>query len=471
MWISVAKQAGRFGRAIPLVCMTAVFAGFSAPAFSQALTLDLEVVKVAAGPGWQTVTLENTYLNPVVVCTYNLPSDTAPSAAVRVRSAGPTSFQLKLQQFENSATVTPGDVHCIVADTGAYNAGGLKFEAGTVLSDQTSGLSVPNGWDLVNQEEITGSLTQAYASPVVLGQVMSANDARASVFWTNNCQSRNRSPFQNNGRVCVGKHIGQINSSRASETLGYIVIEASAGLINGMRWTSALGADSVTGVGNNPPYTYNAGNDFDIGVLTQAGEDGGQGGWAVLYGADPLPANTVHMAIEEETVAGDTSRTHTTEQVGYWLFKDEQVTQIEISKTVAMAADNSVPYAIPGNDVVYTLSAENTGEKTIDADSIYIADEIPQNVTFYNGDIDGPGPLTDAVIFTPGASGLTFNPLTDLGFSTSATKPADFAACNATASAGYDGAVRWICFNPKGRFRAGSLATSAFSFDFRTGIK
>ena len=465
------KPGGRLGRAIAPACMTAMAAVLTGPAAAaQALSLDLEVVKVAANASWQTVSLENTYTIPVIVCTYNLPSDTAPSATTRIQTVTSNSFQLKIQQFENSTTVTPGDVHCIIADQGAYNSGGLKFEARTVLSDRTSGLSVPNNWNFVNQEEITGSLTQSYTSPVVLGQVMSSNDARASVFWTHNCQTRGRPPFESNGRVCVGKHIGQINSTRASETLGYIVIETGSGLINGMRFTSALGADSVTGVGNNPPYTYNVGNDYDIGVLTQAAEDGGQGGWAVLYGNNPLPANTVQMAVEEETVAGDTSRTHTTEQIGYWLFKDEQIASIDVNKTVALAADNPTPYAIPGNDVVYTLSADNTGNKTIDADSIFIVDGIPDNVTFYNGDIDGPGPLTDAVVFDAGASGLTFNSATDLGFSTSAVKPADFSACNAAPAAGYDPAVRWICFNPKGKFRAGSLAPSDFSFDFRVGI-
>ncbi len=467
MTASTARPTGRLTQALALAC---TLFGFAPCAFGQALSLDLEVVKFVGTSSWQTIALENTYASPVIVCTYNLPSKASPSATTRIQAVTPNSFQLKVQQFENSTVITPGDVHCIIADRGAYNSGGLKFEAGTVTADRTAGLSVPNNWGLVNNEEITGSLSQSYTNPVVLGQVMSSADAKASVFWTYNCVNRGAPPFTSGGRVCVGKHIGQINGTRAAETLGYIVLEAGAGLVNGMRFTAALGADSVTGVGNNPPYTYNVGNDFDIGILTQAAEDGGQGGWAVLYGADPLPANTVHMAIEEETVAGDTSRTHTTEQVGYWLFKDEQVADIDIEKTVDLAANNATPYAIPGSDVVYTISADNVGNKTIDADSIFIVDEIPPDVTFYNGDIDGPGPLSDAVIFTAGASGLTFDPASDLGFSTAAAKPANFAACNGAASPGYDAAVRWICFNPKGRFRAGSLSASDFSIAFRVGI-
>lgn len=459
---------GRIQQSLALACMVVMGAPFAA---GQVLSLDFEVLKVPASASWTTVALENSYASPVVACTYNIPSALSPSATTRIRMVTSTSFEVRLQQFENSSAVTPGDVHCLIADEGAYNAGGLKFEARKVFSDQTSGLSVPNGWGLTNIEEITDSVTQSYSAPVVLGQVMSFNDVKASVFWTNNCVTRGAAPFASTGRACVGKHIGQINSTRAGETLGYFVVETGGGLVNGMRFAAALGADSVAGIGNAPPYTYSVGNDWDVGMLTQAGEDGGQGGWAVLYGTDPLPANTLNLGIEEETVAGDTTRKHTNEQVGYWVFRDEQVADLVIDKTVDLATDNATPYAIPGQDIIYSLSAENIGNKTIDADSIFIVDEIPQEVTLYYGDIDGSGPLTDFFIFTANNSGLTFNPATDLGFSNLAAKPADFSACSHAPTAGYDASIRWVCVNPKGRFKSGAFGPSDFSFDFRAGIK
>ena len=49
--------------------------------------------------------------------------------------------------------------------------------------------------------------------------------------------------------------------------------------------------------------------------------DGGDGGWAVLYGNNPISTN-LNLAIDEDVI-GDSDRAHTTEQVAYWVFSDE----------------------------------------------------------------------------------------------------------------------------------------------------
>ena len=43
--------------------------------------------------------------------------------------------------------------------------------------------------------------------------------------------------------------------------------------------------------------------------------DGGNGGWAVLYGAGAVTASSLKLAIDEDQ-AKDSERKHTTEQVG-----------------------------------------------------------------------------------------------------------------------------------------------------------
>jgi hypothetical protein len=48
--------------------------------------------------------------------------------------------------------------------------------------------------------------------------------------------------------------------------------------------------------------------------------DGGNGGWAILYGSDPLTASQVSLAIEEDWYR-DSERRHSTEQVGYIIFE------------------------------------------------------------------------------------------------------------------------------------------------------
>ena len=153
-------------------------------AYGQILTTDLELKLVPnVGAAWQTIQLENSYSDAIVVCTHNLVSASDPSAATRIRNITATSFQLRLQQFENSSIVPTSNVHCVIADEGAHDSGGLKYEARKVLSTGTSGLEVPGGWGNVNTEDVSAAITQTYANPHVVGQVMSFNDANASVFW------------------------------------------------------------------------------------------------------------------------------------------------------------------------------------------------------------------------------------------------------------------------------------------------
>lgn len=128
-------------------------------------------------------------------------------------------------------------------------------------------------------------------------------------------------------------------------------------------------------------------------------------------------------------------------------------------------------YAIPGNDVVYTFTITNSGTGATDANSMVLIDVMPDEIEFYNGDIDDGGPQTNPVTFAQtGTPSLTFNYASDVGFSNAATKPADFAACSYAPSAGYDPNVNFICFNPKGTFASGS-PDPEFTLQFRARIK
>ena len=145
---------------------------------------------------------------------------------------------------------------------------------------------------------------------------------------------------------------------------------------------------------------------------------------------------------------------------------------LAVSKTVVVASLGSTgTYAIPGNDVQYTINAQNLGSGKVDNNSIVLIDKLPTQLTFYNGDVDGAGPATGAVYFTQASgTGLTFTLGTDLRYSNSASAPANFAACTYTPAAGYDANVRYICMNPKGTMQGGS-PTKSFSMTFRAKIK
>jgi uncharacterized repeat protein (TIGR01451 family) len=144
---------------------------------------------------------------------------------------------------------------------------------------------------------------------------------------------------------------------------------------------------------------------------------------------------------------------------------------IVAAKTVAPAvASGAGQFQIPGNDVIYTISAANIGAGSADAGSVLVIDTLPAEIEFFNGDIDGAGPATGPVFFSQSGAGLTFNPASDVGYSNSATRPATVAACIYAPAAGYDPNVRHICINPKGAMLSGD-PDPTFSIQFRARIK
>ena len=314
--------------------MRGIFWLFIASFFSlflqaEVITSDLEYQRISGvGYSWQTVNLGNSYSDAIVVCTNVLANKTDNEAVVRIRNINSSNFQVKIQHPNDSDPGYSTDVYCIISDEGSYTIP-FKYEAHKVLSDNTNGNTSPNNWSAARAEEVTGSVTQSYTKPAVLGQVMSYNDHRFSVFWSFNCQNRNRRPFQSNNRICVGKHVGQIGQTRNNETLGYFVAEAGIYELEDFSMAVNYGGDSIRGIGNNPPYSYTLDKAYTDGIVHQEAEDGGQGGWAVLYGAAPF-GTSLDMGIDEETVQGDTTRTHTTEEVAYWVMLNDPVTPAEL---------------------------------------------------------------------------------------------------------------------------------------------
>lgn len=130
----------------------------------------------------------------------------------------------------------------------------------------------------------------------------------------------------------------------------------------------------------------------------------------------------------------------------------------------------TIPFSIPGNDMLYTISVSNNGSAATDSNSVFFVDSLPGFVTYFNGDVDGAGPATGPVSFTAGSSGLTFNAATDLRYSNAVAAPANFAACSYTPVVGYDPGVRHICFNPKGAMSSGGAPAPQANFQIRTRI-
>ena len=292
--------------------------------------LSIGVVQNVDNTAWTTVILARSYNDMVVVCSPSY-DNALPPMVVRVRNASGDTFEMRVQRVDGSAAASPAiDVHYMVVEAGVYTAAedGVKMEADKYLSTVTD---ENNSW---NGQARTYS--NSYTSPVVFGQVMTDNDPNYSVFW---CRGSSRQSPPSSSALFTGKTVNEdSNTARADETIGYIIIEAGNGTLNGASYTAALGSDIILGMTNSPPYTYSLTglSDATVAVATQAAMDGGNGGWALLYGANPVTATSLNLAIDEDQLV-DSERNHTSEQVGYIVFDkaNEPPTAVDDSDTVA----------------------------------------------------------------------------------------------------------------------------------------
>jgi hypothetical protein len=137
---------------------------------------------------------------------------------------------------------------------------------------------------------------------------------------------------------------------------------------------------------------------------------------------------------------------------------------LSVAKTSAPFATGATDpnqFNIPGSDTIYSLTVTNSNGSAIDASVINLADILPPQMTFFNGDIDGAGPLTGNFEFVPGTSGLTMA-AGNIAYSNNSGTSYAY-----TPTAGYDTNVNAVRFIPQGTM----AANSSFTVRFRTRIK
>jgi hypothetical protein len=138
-----------------------------------------------------------------------------------------------------------------------------------------------------------------------------------------------------------------------------------------------------------------------------------------------------------------------------------QLTFAKSSAPFISATTDPLRFNIPGSDVIYSLTLTNSNSSPIDLNQVIIADPLPAQISFLNGDIDDAGPLTTNFEFVPGASGLTFA-AGNLTYSNNGGTSYGY-----TPAAGYDPLVTAIRLNPQGSM----AANSSFTLRFRARIK
>jgi len=301
---------------------------------------------------WQTVTLENYYTSMVVIATPVLPDQSAPPVVTRIRNASNNQFELRLQN-PSGLSLPEYAVHYLVVEEGQYSEAdhGVSMEA---ISFNSTITASTNSW--LSQ---TVEYHNHYTNPVVLGQIMSVNDSRWSTFWASSDGNHRNIPGPE--RFSLGKHIAQdTDNSRDDEVLGYLVIESGIYDLSGTLLTALVGNDDISGVDNSAsgftlpiPETLNA----TTAIVSVAAMDGNDGGWPVLFGAQPLADSAIQIVIDEDQIL-DTERSHTTEQVAALVLSGPENIP-PVAEFDATPVSGSAPLFV---DVDATGSSDTDGE-------------------------------------------------------------------------------------------------------------
>lgn len=138
--------------------------------------------------------------------------------------------------------------------------------------------------------------------------------------------------------------------------------------------------------------------------------------------------------------------------------------QLSVTKSSAPFSNAAVDpnrFTIPDADVVYSMTVSNSDTSPVDLDALVLTDVLPVAITYRNSDFDDGGPILTSFEFVPGTTGLSMA-AADISFSSNGGASYGYAP-----APGYDAAINAIQLNPKGQM----AANSSFTVRFRARIK
>jgi hypothetical protein len=217
-----------------------------------------------------------------------------------MQNLGPTSFEITLQIVLATSGSSFRVVHCVVVEQGSLRMRDSRaIEARKYLSTHTD-----NKDDFVGEQR---TYLNGYTNPIVLGQVMTRNDLKWSMFWS---RGLDETKAADNETLWTGKHVGPEAATRADETVGYIVIETGHDTLTttDMEIETKRGIDVSAYVDGS--YTYTFEESFSstpvVAVLSQVAMQADYGSWAVL--AEISSASVMKVALDEDGFNGNDRR-------------------------------------------------------------------------------------------------------------------------------------------------------------------
>jgi hypothetical protein len=265
---------------------------------------------VTADDTFKTVILQQTYSNPIIVCSPTYTSGLP--RTVRLTDVLPNSFKVRVQNPSNE-TLPETTVNYLVVEEGEWTTP-FKIEA---KKYQTSTVGQNNDWNYDLR-----SYGQSYTGNIiVLHQVMSYNDPTWITTYVSKASGKSNPPSSEDPNFRIALNGAEAAETHEDEDVGYIVIQEGYDNLNGINWETKQTADSIQGLLNSPPYNTAFEQTFseppNVALAFQQEMDGGNGGWALVYST----SNTqLGLACDEDQV-NDSERSHTSEVCGFIVFE------------------------------------------------------------------------------------------------------------------------------------------------------
>lgn len=266
---------------------------------------------------YQTINLANTYTNLVVVASVRYAPTGDGQRTARVRNKGAGSFEIKVDNFSSSFTGST------TVDWIAMEAGDFEFDNGVDSTRVIAGTenvsqvvcrgNFPAGGTTVNFSPSFSS------SPAVIHTVSSENDATWVTSTVNDGVTRGNPATASTMALALQRSFDTCTHS--AEDIDYVAMEINHGTHNSVEFESILSPD-VVACCNATGDGFNFATSFSstplVTIVAIAGEDGGDGGYAIDHTGTPTSTTQFFSAVDEEGPGAN--RTHTTEQVSLLAF-------------------------------------------------------------------------------------------------------------------------------------------------------
>ncbi|MEA5385890.1 hypothetical protein VB779_01365 [Haloarculaceae archaeon H-GB11] len=252
--------------------------------------------------GFQTISLEQEYDNPVVIAR-PLSWDDSEPIYVRVQNVQAESFEYKIEEFDND---DEGDGHEQV--TFHY----LVLEEG--VHELSDGTIVEAGTNRVDGSADTVAFNHTFgATPIVFSQPLTTNDPTPVVIRQ---ESITTTSFQQNLEESQAN--GQ--TGHGIETAGYVAIEQGTGSNDEAAYEAGTTGNVVRGVDNGwTTITFSQTFTQSPALFAQMqSQDGPNTAWERYR---LLDRTDVEVSLDEDQTT-TASRAHTTENVGYFGYQE-----------------------------------------------------------------------------------------------------------------------------------------------------